>query len=88
MGMYFGPHYAPHAHIALIATYIQPNVEWNSCIPSLSSRIVTVAMLDPSMTSLELAVVTVTVKVSLSSCVSSPLMLIEVKTDILVQWSG
>ena len=44
------------------------------CIPSLSSTIVTVTMLDP-MTSLEFPTVTVTVKVSSGSRIRSPLML-------------
>ena len=45
------------------------------CIPSLSSRIVTVTVLDPIMTSLEFPTVTVTVKVSSGSRIRSPLML-------------
>lgn len=44
-------------------------------IPSLSSRIVTVTVLDPTMTSLEFPTVIVTVKVSSGSRITSPLML-------------
>ena len=52
-------------------------------IPSLSSRIVTVTVLDPTMTSLEFPTMTVTVKVSSGSRITSPLMVRSKQTSWL-----
>ena len=52
-------------------------------IPSLSSRIVTVTVLGPTMTSLEFSTVMVTVKASSASRITSPLMLRSKQTSWL-----
>ena len=57
--------------------------ERNVFIPSLSSRIVTVTVLDPTMTSLEFPTVTTTVKASSASRITSPLMLRSKQTSWL-----
>ena len=59
------------------------DTEGINSIPSLSSRIVTVTVLDPTMTSLEFPTVTVTVKISSGSRITSPLMLRSKQTSWL-----